>query len=165
MSLFVSDPVRRVTLAELAAPDVAAAGVAGAAQALARLFGWRLIRHGPKPGFLAMRMLTSLFDLADRCVTAGTVPFEVDQALRAYGLTNGPYSMKDIYGPDHALLRHADRRRGVGADPVAQATAIWLIAEGRRGRRSGVGYHLYPAGGRAGDRLHGAYGPGCGVGV
>lgn len=150
MSLFVADPVRRVTLAELAVPDVAAPRVAGAAQALARLLGWRLIRHGPKPGFLAMRMLTSLFDLADRCVTEGTVPFEVDRALRAYGLANGPYSMKDIYGPDHALLRHADRRWGVSADPVGQATAIWLIAEGRRGRRSGAGYHLYSAGARAG---------------
>lgn len=150
MSLFVSDPVRRVTLAELAAPDVVAPAVAGAAQALARLLGWRLIRHGPKPGFLAMRMLTSLFDLADRCVTSGASPFEVDRALRAYGLTNGPYSMKDIYGPDHALLRHADRRREVTADPVGQAAAIWLIAEGRRGRRTGAGYHLYPAGARAG---------------
>lgn len=150
MSLFVSDPVRRVTLAELAAPDLSAPRVAGAAQALARLMGWRLIRHGPNPGFLAMRMLTSLFDLADRCVTTGATPFEVDRALRAFGLANGPYSMKDIYGPDHAMLRHADRRRGVGADPVGQATAIWLIAEGRRGRRTGAGYHLYPAGGRAG---------------
>ncbi len=150
MTLFISDPVRRVTLAELAAPADCGAKVAGAAQALARLLGWRPIQQGPKPGFLSMRLLTSLFDLADRTVAAGAVPHEVDRAARAFGLANGPFGMKDVYGPDHALLRHATRRAGVDADPVGQAMAIWLTGEGRRGRRSGAGYHLYPTGARIG---------------
>lgn len=150
MTLFISDPVRRVILAELAGPEVAGAKVVGAAQAVARLLGWRLIRQGPKPGFLSMQLLTSLFDLADRCVAAGALPIEVDRALRAYGLANGPFGMRDIYGPDHALLRHAARRAGVSAGSAGQAMAIWLISEGRRGRRSGAGYHLYPIGARSG---------------
>ncbi|MCX8508685.1 MAG: 3-hydroxyacyl-CoA dehydrogenase NAD-binding domain-containing protein, partial [Rhodobacteraceae bacterium] len=149
-SLFVADPVRRTDLAELAATGQPGDLATDAAQTLARLLGWRLIRQQPGRAFLAPRLLTALFDAADRFLAAGCDPAEVDRALRGYGYATGAFALRDVYGPDHALLRHALRRKGVLPAPLSAAVAGFMHKEGRRGRRSKAGYYLYPDAGGPG---------------
>ncbi len=149
-SLYLTEPVRRVTLAELATAAEAGPVVIGAAQALARLMGWRLLRPGPEPGFLGRRLATSYRDAGDRCLAQGAHPIEVDQAARAYGLANGPFELADLFGPFHPQMLHAVRRDGVAENPVTQALRAWLVASDRLGRRAGAGWHNYRGDGSAG---------------
>jgi len=141
-SLWLSEPLRRVSMVELAADDSATA-VHEAAQGLGKLLGWRLLRQGPVAGFLGQRLWTTRRDVADRCLSLGAAPHEVDRALRAFGMPFGPFELADLYGMGHHLLVHPVRRAGVLRSDVGKALADWLEAEGRAGRRSGRGYYHY----------------------
>ena len=144
--LALTAPLRRNILAEVVLGDAAAAGTAGsAAQMLARRQGWRLVRHGPVPGFLGPRLATALADAADRCLSAGAPPHEIDLALRQHGLPAGPYEMADLTSPDDGAALYPDRRAGGSEDAVAQRLRAALTDAGRTGRRAGRGWHLHPA--------------------
>lgn len=138
--LWLADPVRRTSLAELTGDPAGPA--AAAAVTLARVMGWRLSRQADRP--LTPLYLCALDDCADRLVALGSNPFAVDMAARALGLPLGPFELRDIYGPDHPL-RHLDRRRD-GVRP-GDVLAGWLADNDRRGRRAGRGYHAYPGAG------------------
>ena len=148
LSLYLTEPVRQVTLVEVAAAAEPAPVAVAAIQALAKLLGWRLLRQGPVPGFLGQRLWTTFGDAADRCLAAGAAPHEVDRALRSYGFALGPYEKRDIYGLDHVLCSHPVRREGISAAPIGLALAEWLMGQGRMGLRGGRGYHHYDEGQR-----------------
>ncbi|WP_284163294.1 enoyl-CoA hydratase-related protein [Frigidibacter sp. SD6-1] len=146
-SLYLREPVRRQTLLEVAAADEAGPAVMGAVAALARHLGWRVVRAGPIPGFIAPWLDSALADAADRCLGRGALPGEIDRACRQLGLVSGAYEAEDFYGPSHPLVLHRLRRAGVGEEPVAGDLRRWLVAEGRTGRRQGKGWHIYRADG------------------
>lgn len=141
-ALWLAEPVSRVIQTEIAAPDSALAAHV-AAQALAGRLGWRLLRPGRGQAFYGRRFWTAFHDCADRCVSAGALPEEVDRAMRGWGLPQGPFERADVYGADHALFAHPERRSDVLADPVAETLRIWLRGEGRLGRAVGRGYYAY----------------------
>lgn len=143
LCLYLTEPVRQVKLVEIAAGDGLGAPALAMVRALAKTLGWRLLRPGPQPGFLGKRLWTCLGDAADRCLAAGATPYQIDRALRAYGLPMGPYELRDLYGLDHVLPGQPIRRDGVAPAPEGQALADWLRVSGRLGRRSGQGYHHY----------------------
>ena len=145
-SLWLSEPVSRAALVEIVAPDSALGALAGA-QALAAGLGWRLLRQGPVPGFYGRRFWTVLQDAADRCLAVGALPHEVDRALRAWGLPQGPYERSDVFGLDHVLFVRPERRPDGLADPVAEALRHWMRAEGRLGRGAERGFYDYGADG------------------
>lgn len=147
-SIYLTDPVRRATLIELATAPDAEPNLLGAVQGLARQMGWKVLRNGPEPGFLGKRLLSALHDAADRCLEAGATPHEVDRAARLLGLSMGPYETADLYGFDHPLMAGPVRRQSTTASPVGTALRLWLVANGRKGRRGGGGYHLYRDDGR-----------------
>ena len=149
LCLYLSEPVRQIGLVEVAASDGVGPEAVAMLQTVAHKLGWRLLRPGPRPGFLGKRLWTTLGDAADRCVAAGATPYQVDRALRAYGLPVGPYELRDRYGLDHILPSRPLRRDGVRASLVGTALVEWLMAKGRLGRRSGQGYHRYDAVGQA----------------
>ena len=141
-SLWLSEPLSRVVMMELAADD-SAMPAHEAAQGLAKLLGWRLLRQGPVAGFLGQRLWTTRRDVADRCLSIGAAPHEVDRALRSFGMPFGPFELADLYGAEHPLLGHPVRRAGVLRSDVGATVADWLAALGRTGRRGGRGYYLY----------------------
>ncbi|MBS0563443.1 MAG: enoyl-CoA hydratase/isomerase family protein [Proteobacteria bacterium] len=150
-TLWLPEPVSRAALAEIAAPGEALAALQ-AAQALAGRLGWRLLRLDPDKGFHGRRLWTALQDGADRCLSAGALPDEVDRAMRAWGLPQGPYERADVYGADHVLYARPERRAGVLADALSETLRIWLRAEGRLGRALGRGYYLYGPDGAGASR-------------
>lgn len=145
-SLWLSEPISRTDLVEVAAPDTALVALQGA-QALAVRLGWRLLRHGPQSGFYGRRFLSAFQDAADRCLAFGAQPHEVDRALRSWGLPQGAYERADVYGLDHVLFAGPDRRAGVLADPIAETLRFWMRAEGRLGRVAERGFYDYRADG------------------
>ena len=77
----------------------------------------------------------------ERLVYLHTTPWELDEALVAWGYGMGPFEAQDLVGLDTVLTA----RR---ADQVTPVLAR-MVAEGRLGKRFGWGYYRYPGGGGA----------------
>lgn len=68
-------------------------------------------------------------------------PWELDEALVAWGYSIGPCEAQDLVGLDVVL----QARQGADVTPVLPR----MVAEGRMGKRYGWGYYRYPGGGGA----------------
>ncbi len=77
---------------------------------------------------------------AERLMYHHTNPWELDEALCAWGYTMGPCEAQDLVGLEKVLARVPDR-------PVPILPR--MVAEGRMGKGGGVGYYRYPGGGGA----------------
>ena len=77
---------------------------------------------------------------ADRLLMFHTNPWELDEALEAAGYAMGPCAAMDLLGLDVVLAR-----RSVAASPILPR----MVAEGRMGKKGGVGHYRYPDGGGA----------------
>jgi 3-hydroxyacyl-CoA dehydrogenase len=77
---------------------------------------------------------------ADHLLMFHTNPWELDEALEAAGYAMGPCAAMDLLGLDVVL----DRRQGA-ASPILPR----MVAEGRMGKKGGVGHYRYPGGGGA----------------
>ncbi|NNK15749.1 MAG: hypothetical protein HKP51_02465, partial [Sulfitobacter sp.] len=64
-----------------------------------------------------------------------TNPWELDEALTAWGYDMGPCEAQDLVGLEKVLARQPDRPTPVLAR---------MVAEGRMGKGGGVGYYRYP---------------------
>lgn len=69
-----------------------------------------------------------------------TNPWELDEALTAWGYAVGPCEAQDLIGLEPVLIRQPAR-------PVPILPR--MVAEGRMGKIGGVGYYRYPGGGGA----------------
>lgn len=69
-----------------------------------------------------------------------TNPWELDEALCAWGYVVGPCESQDLLGLEKVLARMPQR-----SVPILPR----LVAEGRMGKGGGVGYYRYPGGGGA----------------
>ena len=77
----------------------------------------------------------------ERLVYLHTTPWELDEALVAWGYSLGPCEAQDLIGLDTVLAA----RGGDDVTPVLPR----MVAEGRIGKRYGWGYYRYPGGGGA----------------
>jgi 3-hydroxyacyl-CoA dehydrogenase len=69
-----------------------------------------------------------------------TNPWELDEALVAFGFAMGPCEAQDIVGLDVVLARQS-----TPASPVLSR----MVSEGRMGKKGGVGFYRYPGRGGA----------------
>lgn len=85
--------------------------------------------------------LQNAFWLAgERLMYHHTNPWELDEALCAWGYSMGPCEAQDLLGLDKVLARNPQR-----SIPILPR----MLAEGRMGKGGGVGYYRYPGGGGA----------------
>ena len=82
----------------------------------------------------------AFWQLAEDLMLHHTNPWELDEALEAFGYATGPCAAQDLLGLDHVLARQPQR-----ACPILPR----MVAEGRHGKKAGVGYYRYPGGGGA----------------
>ena len=98
-------------------------------------------------GFIGNRILARYREAADTLLMDGTNPWELDEAMVDFGYAMGPYEAQDLSGLD---IAHANRRRqDATRDPARRYIPIAdrMVAEGRLGRKTGVGWYRYPGGG------------------
>ncbi|MDU8943139.1 FAD-dependent oxidoreductase [Ovoidimarina sediminis] len=98
-------------------------------------------------GFIGNRILARYREAADTLLMDGTNPWELDEAMVEFGYAMGPYEAQDMSGLD---IAHANRRRqDATRDPARRYIPIGdrMVAEGRLGRKTGVGWYRYPGGG------------------
>lgn len=77
---------------------------------------------------------------AEHLLLHHTNPWELDEALTAWGYGMGPCEAQDLFGLDQVLVRQPRR---------AGCILTRMVSEGRMGKSGGVGYYRYPGGGGA----------------
>jgi 3-hydroxyacyl-CoA dehydrogenase len=89
---------------------------------------------------LAGRLEYTLWRCCDHLLMHHTNPWELDEALMAWGFARGPCEVQDHVGLDAVRLQLGD-----AASPILPR----MLAEGRLGKIGGVGFFRYPGGGGA----------------
>jgi len=98
-------------------------------------------------GFIGNRIFSRYREEADFLLMDGAVPWEIDEAMVAFGYAMGPFEVGDLSGLD---IGYANRRRlDATRDPARRYVPIAdrMVQEGRLGRKAGVGWYRYPGGG------------------
>lgn len=108
------------------------------------------VRVNECPGFLVNRILMPYLNEAAFCVQeGGATPRQIDEAVTAFGLPMGPFTLVDHLGFDvcHEVVKVLVDAYGDRMQPAA----LWerVAAKGRLGAKSGAGFYLY--GERAGQ--------------
>lgn len=103
-------------------------------------------------GFIGNRMLSAYRREAEYLLADGALPYEVDAAMRGFGMPMGPFELQDLTGLQIAWAnrkRQADTR-----DPAERYERIadTLCEMGRLGQRSGKGWYTYAEGSRVPER-------------
>lgn len=139
LDLYLERP--EATLAEVLEAPGAAPEAADAAEALAKALGRMPLRvAGGQGAGACLRATTRGATLW--LAASGAVPAEVDAALVDWGYVMGPFEADDLAGLDLAMP----------AQPLPGAPGKVLprmLAEGRLGKKAGVGWYRYPGGGGA----------------
>lgn len=117
--------------------------------------GFALAKHlhkvpvlaGVCDGFIGNRILARYREAADTILMDGAAPWDVDETMVTFGYAMGPYEAQDMSGLD---IAHANRRRqDETRDPNRRYIPIAdrMVAEGRLGKKTSVGWYRYPGGG------------------
>ena len=94
-------------------------------------------------GFIGNRMLAAYRREADYLLADGALPYQVDVAMRAFGVPMGPYEMQDLTGLQIAWANR--KRQAADRDSKERYVPIGdqLCEMDRLGQRSGRGWYLY----------------------
>ena len=105
------------------------------------------VLSGVCDGFIGNRILARYREAADTILLEGGLPWEVDEAMVAFGYPMGPYEAQDLSGLE---IAYANRKRWAGRrDPRRRYVTIAdrMVETGRLGKKVGVGWYRYPGGG------------------
>jgi 3-hydroxyacyl-CoA dehydrogenase len=146
LGLHFFSPAHVMKLIEIVPTAATSKDVLATGFALARMLNKIPVRADICDGFIGNRILKVTRAQAERLLLSGATPEAVDAAMRAFGLTMGPFEAQDLAGLDIAAFqRRAARARGeTPFAPVADR----LCALGRFGQKTGGGWHDYSAGDR-----------------
>lgn len=107
------------------------------------------VLSGVCDGFIGNRILMAYRRAAEYLLADGALPYEVDAAMRDFGMAMGPFEAQDLSG---LQIAEANRRRQDSSrDPAERYVPISdrLCEHGRLGRRSGKGWYRYEKGDRS----------------
>ncbi len=119
---------------------------------LAKRLGKVAVLSGICDGFIGNRMLQAYRRQADYLLIDGCLPYEIDQAMRAFGMPMGPYELQDLTG---LQISYANRQRVAATrDPKERYVDVGdqLCEAGRLGQRAGLGWYRYEDGDRTPHR-------------
>ena len=128
-------------------PEVIATGFA-----LGRMLRKTSVLSGICDGFIGNRMLAAYRREADYLLADGALPYQIDAAMRAFGMPMGPYELQDLTG---LQIAWANRKRQARTRPEGEryvTIADQLCDLGRFGQRVGKGWYRYEQGQRSPKR-------------
>lgn len=99
-------------------------------------------------GFIGNRMLAAYRREADYLLADGALPYQVDAAMRAFGMPMGPYEMQDMSGLQIAWANRKRQAATRSPDERYVTIADQLCEMGRLGQRAGKGWYAYEEGSR-----------------
>ncbi|WP_293391966.1 3-hydroxyacyl-CoA dehydrogenase NAD-binding domain-containing protein [Nevskia sp.] len=110
---------------------------------LAKKIGKIPVLSGNCEGFIGNRMLYNYVRECDFLLEEGATPWQVDNALKAFGFPMGVYLMRDLAGLDVSWRvrkgREATRDMSERYSPIADR----ICELGRFGQKTGAGYYRY----------------------
>ena len=121
----------------------------GRATEIVHAWGKTPVRSADSPGFIVNRVNRPFTIEALRMLEAGEARVgEVDAAMRADGFPMGPFELMDLIGLDVNLAAATGIWEGLGRPEHLRPSPIqaWLVAHGRLGRKTGVGFYRHDAG-------------------
>ncbi|THT96453.1 hypothetical protein E9531_15990 [Lampropedia puyangensis] len=150
IGLHFFSPAHIMKLLEVVVPTKVAPEVVATAFALAKRLGKVPVRAGVCDGFIGNRMLAVYRQAAEFAMEDGATPYQIDEALRAFGFAMGPFQVADLAGGDIGWATR--KRRAATRDPQARYVQIAdrLCERGWFGQKTGRGYYLYENGSRNG---------------
>jgi len=141
VGLHVFNPVARMRLVELCFPAQATERTRERARAMCAILGRTAVEVPDLPGFVVNRLLFPYLLGAVRLLEqTGMAPQDIDLCMRmGAGHPMGPLALLDLVGLDVscAIAQAID-------EPIPDRMAL-LVEQGRLGRKSGGGFHDYPA--------------------
>ncbi|NVI06766.1 3-hydroxyacyl-CoA dehydrogenase NAD-binding domain-containing protein [Paraburkholderia youngii] len=150
IGLHFFSPANIMKLLEVVVPKQVSADVVATAFELAKKLRKTPVRAGVCDGFIGNRLLAVYRAAADALMEDGASPYQIDAAVRAFGLPMGPFQVVDLAGGDIGWA--ARKRRAATRDPNARYVQIAdrLCECGWFGQKTGRGFYLYPEGSRGG---------------
>lgn len=134
IGLHFFSPANVMKLLEIVRADHTADDVIMTCMDLARAINKIATLVGVCPGFVGNRILFARQAQAQKLVTQGAMPWDVDAALNQFGFRMGPYQMSDLAGLDIGWKKGAKT-----SNPIRDA----LCELDRRGQKTGAGYYDY----------------------
>jgi 3-hydroxyacyl-CoA dehydrogenase len=142
-------PAHVMKLLEIVRGEKTSEATLGQAFALAKRLKKIPVLAGVCDGFIGNRILSRYRQSVDMMLIEGSLPKDVDDAMRGFGMAMGPYQAQDMSGLD---IAHANRKRQNLRDrkdiryvPIADHMVEVL---GRLGRKTGAGWYDYGASGK-----------------
>lgn len=146
IGLHFFNPVSVMPLVEVVVPPAAVPLLVERAVRLMVTWGKTPVRCADTPGFIVNRVNRPFTIEALRMLEAGVATVEeIDVAMRAGGFPMGPFELMDLVGLDvnlatargvWELLGRPERLR---PSPIQEA----MVADGRLGRKTGIGFYRY----------------------
>jgi 3-hydroxyacyl-CoA dehydrogenase len=151
IGLHFFSPAHVMKLLEVVVADKTAIDVVATGFELGKRLRKISVRAGVCDGFIGNRILATYRTAADHMVLDGASPYQIDDALTAFGFAMGPFAVSDLAGLDIGWAVRK-RKRAEGLDPRARDSsyADKLCEAGHFGQKTGTGYYVYEAGKRGG---------------
>jgi 3-hydroxybutyryl-CoA dehydrogenase len=153
IGLHFFNPAPVMPLVEVVVPTAAAAHAVERAVRLMEAWGKTPVRCADTPGFIVNRVNRPFTIEALRMLEAGVATVEeIDAAVRRDGFPMGPFELMDLVGLDVNLATALGvwellgRPQRLRPSPIQEA----MVADGRLGRKTGVGFYRYVDGRRQG---------------
>ncbi|MGI9133319.1 MAG: 3-hydroxyacyl-CoA dehydrogenase NAD-binding domain-containing protein, partial [Rhodoferax sp.] len=146
LGLHFFSPANVMRLLEVVRGKHSADDVLATGMALGKTLHKMPVLCGNAFGFIGNRIYNAYRKQCEFMLEDGAWPEEVDQALEAFGMAMGPFTVADLSGLDIAWrMRQA---QAATRDPRERYVAILdqLCEQGRLGRKTGAGYYTYAEG-------------------
>ena len=130
-------------LLEIVVGDATSADAVATGVALGKRLGKVVVRSGVCDGFIGNSIFAGYRAVADFLIEDGASPYEVDKALRGFGMALGPFQVSDLAGLDIGWARR--KRLAATRDPADRYVEIadTLCENGWFGQKTGRGYYKY----------------------
>ncbi|EPB0881596.1 fatty acid oxidation complex subunit alpha FadJ [Yersinia enterocolitica] len=145
IGLHYFSPVDKMPLVEVIPHAKTSEETIATTVALARKQGKTAIVVADRAGFYVNRILAPYINEAARCLLDGEPIDSVDKALIDFGFPVGPITLLDEVGIDVGTKIMPILVEKLGARFAAPPSFDVILKDGRKGRKNGRGFYLYPA--------------------
>lgn len=143
LGIGLQSPAHLQRVGEVVVPDGADPQAVAVLVGFLRRLGKIPVRARSNSKQIGPSMISAYRHAADLLIEDGATPYLVDEAMRAYGMTRGPFEQRDIDGlQDEWTQRRANPENGRQAQRRVDVLDR-LCEDGRFGKSAGRGYYLY----------------------
>lgn len=148
IGLHYFSPVEKMPLVEVIPHAGTSEETIATTVALAHKQGKTAILVADRAGFYVNRILVPYINEAARCLLEGEPIESLDKALVDFGFPVGPIALLDEVGIDVGTKIIPALVEELGARFAAPAAFKAVLKDGRKGRKNGRGFYLYPSKGK-----------------